>query len=141
VRRPSDQGAWTTIDQTLMDETRIDAVVAGRAQMSILSAVDRVVAHDRIDRAIEQRVATAEFGALARAAGVTTVAITADGEVVRTSPDDTTQVVSLDEVGGTPANQRFEVKSADVACRDGCRDTRGPARGEGPVGWRSWPHR
>lgn len=75
---------------TGVDQRRLDAVVAGDGQFAALTDEERVVAHARVDAAVEQRVAATSLGAAERAAGVTTVTLDDDGQLVEVAPDGTT---------------------------------------------------
>jgi hypothetical protein len=74
---------------TGVDQRRIDLVVSGRAPFSGLTAEERLIAHARIDTAVEQRSASVSFGELARLDGVTTVTLDDGGNLVQTAPDGT----------------------------------------------------
>ncbi len=72
---------------TGVDQRRLDLVVSGEAQLSTLTAEERVIAHARIDADIEQRAAATSLAAQARLDGVTTVTMDDDGQLVQTTPD------------------------------------------------------
>jgi hypothetical protein len=76
---------------TGVDQRRLDRVVSGEAQFAELTDAERVIAHARIDVAIEQRAAQTPLGELARLEGVTTVTMDDDGRLVKISPDGTTR--------------------------------------------------
>lgn len=62
-------------------------VAAGRAQFSTLAETERRAAHALVDARIAERAAGERFGAAARSAGLTTVALDDDGRLVEIGPD------------------------------------------------------
>ena len=65
---------------------RVLAAASGDAQFSSLTAQERIAAHAMVDARIAERVAQEQFGPAARAAGVTTVSIDDDGNLIEIQP-------------------------------------------------------
>lgn len=61
---------------------KVLAAAAGEAQFSSLTPDERVGAHALVDARISERVGNTRFGPAARAAGLTTVALDDDGNIV-----------------------------------------------------------
>jgi len=74
---------------------RVEAVLAGDAELSQLDEAERVVANAEIDALIAERTRKVSLGAAASATGITTVALDDEGRIVSYAPDGTTTV--LDE--------------------------------------------
>jgi hypothetical protein len=72
---------------------RVEAVLAGDADLSELNGAERVVANAEIDAIVVERARAVSLGAAAAAAGITTVALDDDGRLVSYSPDGTTTVL------------------------------------------------
>ncbi len=66
---------------------RIEDAMAGRGQLSDLTAEERLLANAEIDAAIEQAAVSTDFAARLAAEGVTTVVMDDDGRLVTRHPD------------------------------------------------------
>ncbi|OCB28040.1 hypothetical protein A5674_16995 [Mycobacterium malmoense] len=75
---------------------RIEAALAGDLDTNQLSDDEGLVFNAEISAAIEESLATANYGDLLSARGITTVALNDDGEIVEYRPDGTTSVVDVD---------------------------------------------
>lgn len=65
---------------------RVLAAAAGDAQFSTLTAQERMAAHAMVDARIAERVAQEQFGPATRAAGITTVSVDDDGNLIEIQP-------------------------------------------------------
>ncbi|EFG79139.1 hypothetical protein HMPREF0591_1036 [Mycobacterium parascrofulaceum ATCC BAA-614] len=75
---------------------RIEAALAGDLDTGQLSDDEGLVFNAEISAAIEESLATAHYGDMLSARGITTVALNDDGEIVEYRPDGTTSVVHVD---------------------------------------------
>lgn len=75
---------------------RIEAALAGDLDTNQLSDDEGLVFNAEISAAIEESLATANYGDLLSARGITTVALNDDDEIVEYRPDGTTSVVDVD---------------------------------------------
>ncbi|WP_024444914.1 TA system antitoxin ParD family protein [Mycolicibacterium iranicum] len=72
---------------------RVEAALAGDTPLSALSAEEGVVFNAEIAVAIEESLATADYGATLAAHGITTVALDDNGDIVQYRPDGSTVVL------------------------------------------------
>lgn len=75
---------------------RVEAALAGRLDTNDLSEDEGLVFNAELSAAIEESLATANYGDSLAAQGITTVALNDDGEIVEYRPDGTTAVVAAD---------------------------------------------
>jgi ParD-like antitoxin of type II bacterial toxin-antitoxin system len=75
---------------------RVEAALAGDLDTNRLSEEEGLVFNAEISAAIEESLATAQYGDLLSSRGITTVALNDDGEIVEYRPDGTTSVVDVD---------------------------------------------
>jgi hypothetical protein len=73
---------------------RVEAALRGELATSDLSIEEGVVFNAEIEAAVEEHLATVNYGAVLASEGVTTVALNDDGELVEFRPDGTTAVLS-----------------------------------------------
>lgn len=66
---------------------RVEAALAGDVHPSELTDEEGVVFNAEISAAIQERLASADYGAVLAARGITTVALDEDGEIVQYAPD------------------------------------------------------
>jgi hypothetical protein len=66
---------------------RVEAALAGDVPLRDLTDEEGVVFNAEISAAIQERLASADYGAVLGARGVTTVALDEDGEIVQYAPD------------------------------------------------------
>ncbi|MGE2732513.1 TA system antitoxin ParD family protein [Mycolicibacterium vaccae] len=66
---------------------KVEAALAGDIHPRDLTDEEGVVFNAEISAAIQERLATADYGAVLAARGITTVAIDDDGAIVRYQPD------------------------------------------------------
>jgi hypothetical protein len=76
---------------------RVEAALAGRLDTSGLSEDEGLVFNAEISAAIEESLATANYGDVLAAQGITTVALNDEGQIVEFRPDGTTAVVHVDK--------------------------------------------
>ncbi|MDG4669357.1 hypothetical protein [Mycobacterium sp. 236(2023)] len=69
---------------------RVEAALAGETPLRALSAEEGVVFNAEIAVAIEESLATADYGATLAARGITTVALDDNGDIVQYRPDGST---------------------------------------------------
>ena len=89
---------WTRVGRAVsMGESaaqrRVEAALADTTLLGGLGVEERLVAHAEIDAAIQQRAQQTSFGDLLAAEGVTIVAVSDDGHLMRYEPDGTSTVV------------------------------------------------
>jgi hypothetical protein len=72
---------------------RIEAALAGDADLGGLDRDESVVFNAEISAAIEEQLAGADYGNLLAARGITTVALDDDGRIVEYRPDGTSVVL------------------------------------------------
>lgn len=72
---------------------RVEAALAGEADLDSLSPEEGVVFNAEIAAAIEEQLAGADYGRLLAARGVTTVALDDEGRIVQYRPDGTSTVL------------------------------------------------
>ncbi|MDV6278325.1 hypothetical protein R3Q06_33325 [Rhodococcus erythropolis] len=72
---------------------RVEEALAGRLPISELGTEDGAVFNAEINAAIEEQLATTDYGSLLAAQGVTTVALSEDGQIVEYRPDGTRTVL------------------------------------------------
>lgn len=72
---------------------RVEEALAGRLPIDELGTEDGAVFNAEIDAAIEEKLATTDYGSLLAAQGVTTVALSEDGQIVEYRPDGTRTVL------------------------------------------------
>lgn len=80
--------------QQTASRRRVEAALAGRVPVGDLSVEEGVVFNAEIGVAIEEHLATADYGSMLAAQGVTTVALDADGAIVEHRPDGTTTTLA-----------------------------------------------
>lgn len=74
---------------------RIEAALAGDLDVTALTDDEGTVFGAEISAAIEESLATADYGAVLAARGITTVALDAKGDIVEYRPDGSTSVVDI----------------------------------------------
>ncbi|HXQ59493.1 MAG TPA: hypothetical protein VN799_05325 [Acidimicrobiales bacterium] len=79
---------------------RVEAVLAGEAEMAELSEEERLVANAELDLAIARRAGATPMGEYLAAEGITTVALDAEGNLVEHRPDGTEEVVTVSSTVG-----------------------------------------
>lgn len=75
---------------------RVEAALAGRLDTNDLSEDEGLVFNAEISAAIEESLATTNYGDTLAAQGITTVALNDDGEIIEYRPDGTTAVVDAE---------------------------------------------
>ncbi|GAB7070936.1 hypothetical protein H7J06_19675 [Mycobacterium hodleri] len=75
---------------------RIEAAMAGDADLDDLNADEAVVFNAEITAGIEESLAGANYGDVLAARGVTTVALNDEGEIVQYRPDGSSSVMAAD---------------------------------------------
>lgn len=75
---------------------RVEATLAGDVDLADLTAEEQLAANAEIDALIAEQTAQVSLGGIAATAGITTVAIDAEGRIVTYAPDGSATV--LDEV-------------------------------------------
>lgn len=76
---------------------RVEAALAGDLDVTALADEEGVVFNAEISAAIEESLATANYGDVLAGRGITMVALDDDGEIVEYWPDGTSSVVRIDE--------------------------------------------
>jgi hypothetical protein len=76
---------------------RVEAALAGDLDVTALANEEGVVFNAEISAAIEESLATANYGDVLAGRGITMVALDDDGEIVEYWPDGTSSVVRIDE--------------------------------------------
>jgi hypothetical protein len=76
---------------------RVEAALAGDLDVTALADEEGVVFNAEISAAIEESLATTNYGDLLARRGITMVALDDDGEIVEYWPDGTSSVVRIDE--------------------------------------------
>lgn len=89
---------WMDVGMTVsmsatVHRLRIENAMREPGRLRDLSAEERLVANARLDAVIVEAGLAIEFGPLLAAEGVTTVAMAADGRLVRHHPDGTTEII------------------------------------------------
>jgi hypothetical protein len=79
---------------------RIEAVLAGKLELSDLSGTERLVVNAELDAAIQGRGAAIAFGWELSAEGITTVALDARGNLVEHRPDGSEEIVAASTATG-----------------------------------------
>ncbi|MFA7266424.1 MAG: hypothetical protein WC054_08940 [Candidatus Nanopelagicales bacterium] len=74
-------------------QQRIAAAVAGSVDATELTEFERSVLNAEIDAEIQQRARAISFGEQLAAAGITTVSLDDDGNLITTLPDGTTSIM------------------------------------------------
>ncbi|KUI36914.1 hypothetical protein AU195_16760 [Mycobacterium sp. IS-1496] len=72
---------------------RVEAALAGEADLNTLNYEEGVVFNAEISAAIEEQLAGADYGGLLAARGITTVALDDAGRIVQYRPDGTSVVL------------------------------------------------
>jgi len=72
---------------------RIEAVIAGEADLAELDEAGRIVANAEIDALLDERTRTTSLGGIARSMGISTVAVDDEGRLVSHAPDGTTTIL------------------------------------------------
>jgi hypothetical protein len=80
--------------QQTASRRRVEAALAGHLDIRDLSVEEGVVFNAEISAAIEENLATANYGAVLAARGVTTVALNEAGEIVEHRPDGSSVVLT-----------------------------------------------
>jgi ParD-like antitoxin of type II bacterial toxin-antitoxin system len=75
---------------------KVEAALAGELGLTELSEEEGVVFNAEISAAIQESLAEADYGRLLAGRGITTVALTEDGEMVEHRPDGSSVVVTAD---------------------------------------------
>ncbi|MDF2829355.1 MAG: hypothetical protein K0R01_2638 [Mycobacterium sp.] len=76
---------------------RVEAALAGDLDVTALADEEGVVFNAEISAAIEESLATTNYGDVLAGRGITMVALDDDGEIVEYWPDGTSSVVRIDE--------------------------------------------
>jgi hypothetical protein len=76
---------------------RVEAALAGDLDVTALADEEGVVFNAEISAAIEESLATTNYGDVLTRRGITMVALDDDGEIVEYWPDGTSSVVRIDE--------------------------------------------
>ena len=76
---------------------RVEAALAGDLDVTALADEEGVVFNAEISAAIEESLATTNYGDVLARRGITMVALDDDGEIVEYWPDGTSSVVRVDE--------------------------------------------
>jgi hypothetical protein len=76
---------------------RVEAALAGDLDVTALADEEGVVFNAEISAAIEESLATTNYGDVLARRGITMVALDDDGEIVEYWPDGTSSVVRIDE--------------------------------------------
>lgn len=76
---------------------RVEAALAGDLDVTALADEEGVVFNAEISAAIEEGLATTNYGDVLAGRGITMVALDDDGEIVEYWPDGTSSVVRIDE--------------------------------------------
>jgi hypothetical protein len=76
---------------------RVEAALAGDLDVTALADEEGVVFNAEISAAIEESLATTNYGDVLAGRGITMVALDDDGEIVEYWPDGTSSVVRVDE--------------------------------------------
>jgi hypothetical protein len=76
---------------------RVEAALAGDLDVTALADEEGVVFNAEISAAIEESLATMNYGDVLAGRGITMVALDDDGEIVEYWPDGTSSVVRIDE--------------------------------------------
>ncbi|MFC7676056.1 hypothetical protein ACFQWH_23435 [Mycolicibacterium sp. GCM10028919] len=76
---------------------RVEAALAGDLDVTALADEEGVVFNAEISAAIEESLATTNYGDVLAGRGITMVALDDDGEIVEYWPDGTSSVVHVDE--------------------------------------------
>jgi hypothetical protein len=76
---------------------RVEAALAGDLDVTALADEEGVVFNAEITAAIEESLATTNYGDVLAGRGITMVALDDDGEIVEYWPDGTSSVVRIDE--------------------------------------------
>lgn len=89
---------WARVGRTVSayhsaGRRRVEAAIAGAAALGELTREESLVANAEIDAAVAERARDVDFGAVLAGAGVTTVALDDDGQLVRYHPDGTATVL------------------------------------------------
>jgi ParD-like antitoxin of type II ParDE toxin-antitoxin system len=72
---------------------RVEDALAGRLPLGELGTEEGAVFNAEISAAIEERLASTDYGAVLAAQGVTTVALTEDGHIIEYRPDGTSAIL------------------------------------------------
>ncbi|WP_124391524.1 TA system antitoxin ParD family protein [Rhodococcus wratislaviensis] len=72
---------------------RVEEALAGRLPIDELGTEEGTVFNAEINAAIEEQLATTDYGAALAAQGVTTVALSEDGQIIEYRPDGTHAVL------------------------------------------------
>lgn len=73
--------------------SRIEAAMAGEFEVTELTDAERAVFNAEIDADIQQRARSISYGAQLAAAGITTVSLDDDENLITTLPDGTTSIM------------------------------------------------
>jgi ParD-like antitoxin of type II bacterial toxin-antitoxin system len=73
---------------------KVEAALAGEVALGELTEEEGVVFNAEISAAIQERLATADYGRVLAGRGITTVALDDDGRIVEHRPDGSSVVVS-----------------------------------------------
>ena len=76
---------------------RVEAALAGDLDVTALADEEGVVFNAEISAAIEESLATTNYGDVLAGRGITMVALDGDGEIIEYWPDGTSSVVRIDE--------------------------------------------
>ena len=92
---------WARVGRAVSSHTsasrrRIEAAMAGDADLDDLNADEAVVFNAEITAGIEESLAGANYGDVLAARGVTTVALNDEGEIVQYRPDGSSSVMAAD---------------------------------------------
>jgi ParD-like antitoxin of type II bacterial toxin-antitoxin system len=79
--------------QQTASRRRVEAAIAGDLALAELTVEEGVVFNAEVAAAIEERLATTDYGAVLTARGVTTVALDEEGNLVEHRPDGTSAVL------------------------------------------------
>ncbi|ELB89635.1 hypothetical protein Rwratislav_28553 [Rhodococcus wratislaviensis IFP 2016] len=72
---------------------RVEEALAGRLPIGELGTEEGTVFNAEINAAIEEQLATTDYGAALAAQGITTVALSEDGQIIEYRPDGTRTVL------------------------------------------------
>lgn len=89
---------WARVGRTVSayhtaSRRRVEAALSGTLPLSCLTPEESLVANAEFDAAIAETVRGTDFGAVLSAAGMATVALDDDGNIVRYAPDGTVTVL------------------------------------------------
>lgn len=91
-------GHWARIGRSVTASTsasrrRVEAALAGRVPLAVLNEHEAVAFNAEVDARVEELLGETDYSAVLAAEHVTTVALDADGRLVRRHPDGHTSVL------------------------------------------------